>query len=293
MTTKTVTQPRRAAKPAPPPNDDLFRYGWRYVRRKLDDGREIFEQVPLTLEDVLHPEQEDVIPHTDQHENIRFYLRGGLQAHLSRDPRARVFSDLRCAWDVPQARPLGPDVAVVSRVRKRRNWNTFDVAKEGVRPTLVIEITSPETRHLDLENKVAEYARVGIPLYVIIDIVPDRKANHIVLYGYQHTSAGYVQFLADARGWLWLALIGLWIGAMQGSAEEPGAVYLYDSAGNAIGDYTSIVQARAEAEARAAAAEAQAAAEARAAEAEARAAEVEARLRELEAELRRLRGEAS
>ncbi len=138
----------------------------------------------------------------------------------------------------------------------------------------------PATRHLDLENKVVEYARVGIPLYVIIDIVPDRKADRIVLYGYQHTPAGYMQFLADACGWLWLAPIGLWIGAVQGGAEEPGAVYLYDSAGNAIGDYTSIMQARAEAEAKAVA------------EAQARA-EAEARLGELEAELRRLRGEAS
>ena len=34
---------------------DPYRYGWRYVCRPGANGRKVWEQVPLTLEDVLHP----------------------------------------------------------------------------------------------------------------------------------------------------------------------------------------------------------------------------------------------
>ena len=34
-------------------------------------------------------------------------------------------------------------LAVIFGVRERQNWGTFFVAKEGVRPALIIEVTSP------------------------------------------------------------------------------------------------------------------------------------------------------
>ena len=141
-------------------------------------------------------------------------------------------------------------------------------------------------------------------------------------------SAAYRAMTPDARGWLWLEPLRLWIGV------RDGEVYCFDEQGRQLGDYADLVtqvieseervaealaeakaqaqawiraEARAEAEAQARAAaeeqarreaaraeaeaQARAAAEARAeAEAQARA-EAEARLRALEAELRRLRGE--
>lgn len=186
------TRTRQSASSADQNGADPYRYGWRYVRRTLPDGRTVFDQVPLTLEDVLHPQEEDVIVHSDQHENIRVYLREALKARLAADPRVRVFSDLRFAWDVPGLKPLDPDVAIVFGVRKRCNWSTFDVAKEVVRPALVIEVTSPETRKLDIENKVLEYARAGVSLYVIVDVSAERKTERLELRGYQRPPAGYV-----------------------------------------------------------------------------------------------------
>lgn len=43
---------------------------------------------------------------------------------------------------------------VIRGVRAHQNWSTFDVAAEGVRPALIVEITSPETRMLDLALKL-------------------------------------------------------------------------------------------------------------------------------------------
>ena len=162
-------------RPAPTPPADLveadpFRYGWRYVKRIEPDGSEEFEQVPLTLEDVLHPEEEDFHVHTDGHEVDCIYLRLVAQAQLAGDPSAVVLRDCRVAWDVPGLRPHGPDIAVIFGVRQRRDWGTFDVAVEGVRPSLIIEVTSPETRHNDLVKKVEHYARAGVPHYVIADV---------------------------------------------------------------------------------------------------------------------------
>ena len=41
--------------------DDPFRYGWRYVRRTQPDGTEVVDQVPLSLDDLLYPEEGDFV----------------------------------------------------------------------------------------------------------------------------------------------------------------------------------------------------------------------------------------
>ena len=43
-------------------SEQEYPYGWRYVQRTAADGTVQIDQVPLTLEDVLHPREGDVIP---------------------------------------------------------------------------------------------------------------------------------------------------------------------------------------------------------------------------------------
>ena len=298
---------------------DPYRYGWRYVRRILDNGDEEFDQIPLTLEDVLHPQEEDFIVHTYEHERTCTYVENVLVGHLAADPTAVVLRDVRVAWDVPGLRPMGPDITVIRGVRAVQNWGTFDVAQEGTRPVLVIEVTSPETRHLDLEDKVAKYAQAGIPQYLIIDLREVRGYLEPRLLGYQLMPDGYERLTPDDRGWLWLESVQIGVGL------RDQRVVCYDAAGQAVGDYPSVQaarmlaetrvrmeeQARVEAEARAVEAEARTRAEEQArAEAEARArveeqaraeaetrarveeqarAAMEERVRALEAELQHLR----
>ena len=57
----TVSKSRPPRSPGPDP----YRYGWRYVRVVAPDGSETFDQVPLTLEDVLFPQVGDFIVQTD------------------------------------------------------------------------------------------------------------------------------------------------------------------------------------------------------------------------------------
>jgi len=260
-----------ATAPAPLPEDDPFRYGWRYVRRPTPDDPDHLEQVPLTIEDVLHPEVGDFIVHSDRHETDRMYLTAVLRARLEPHGQAIVLSDVRVAWDVPDLRPHGPDVMVIPGLRERRDWSTFDVAEEGVRPALIIEITSPETRENDVVRKVAHYARAGVAQYVIVDNLGRRGERQLRLLDYRLVGDTYRLQPPDARGWVYLEVAGLWLGV------EGDHVVCYTDDGTAFGDYATVVQqaadeaaARAEAEARARAAEAQAQREAAArAEAEA------------------------
>lgn len=269
-----TTQPERGTA-------DPFRFGWRYVRRELPDGEEVFDQVPLTLHDVHYPQEEDFIVHSDDHERIRGYLYDALSARLAGSPETVVLTDMRVAWDTPAVKPLGPDVIVLTGVRERRNWSTFDVGQEGARPLLVIEITSPETRRIDLIDKVDEYETAGVAQYVIVECAPRPDGVRHTVRGYRMTEAGYTPAPTNAQGWIWLDAPRLWIGAQDNS------VLLFDEAGQPIGDYVQIDAQRREAEARAQAAEARVRQEA-----EARAA-AEARVRELEQELARLREQRS
>ena len=43
-----------------PADQPEFPYGWREVQRALPDGSVEFDRIPLTLEDVLHPQEGDV-----------------------------------------------------------------------------------------------------------------------------------------------------------------------------------------------------------------------------------------
>ncbi|MCS6842284.1 MAG: Uma2 family endonuclease [Roseiflexus sp.] len=283
MTTDSLqTSPAAAASDAEP-----FRYGWRFVPHPTPDNPHHLEQVSLTLEDVLHPEVGEFIGHSDRHETDRMYLTAVLRARLEPSGIAIVLSDVHIAWDIPDLRAHGPDVMVIPGISERRNWSTFEVVVEGVRPALIIEITSPETRANDLEIKVEHYARAGVAQYVIVDDMGGRGGEReLRLLDYRLAERRYVAHPTDANGRVRLVIASLWLGV------EGDHVVCYDERGVAIGDYVAVARQAAEAEERAQRTERRARRLAERARQEAAArAEAEARLRALEAELRRLRGE--
>jgi hypothetical protein len=265
----TQTTAHRPPASDTPPETDPFRYGWRLVPRPTPDNPHNLEQVPLTLEDVLHPETGDFIVHSDRHETDRMYLTAVEPAGV-----AIVLSDVRIAWDLPDVRPHGPDVMVIPGVAERQDWSTFDVAVEGARPALIIEITSPETRANDLEIKVDHYARAGVAQYVIVDDARRRGGKRrLRLLDYRLEAGAYRLHAPDAAGRVHLVIANLWLGV------EGDHVVCYDERGAAFGEYATVVRQAAEAAERAQreAERAQREAERAQREAEARAAEAQAR----------------
>jgi len=257
--------------PKPQPQVDPYKYGWRYVPRTNLDGEIYFEQVPLTLEDVLHPQEEDFHMHTYDHENIVHYLATVCRKQLVADPSAFVLADVRVAWKKINV-AHGPDIAVVFGVKEKKNWSTFYETVEGTRPCLIIEVTSPETRRNDLIDKVTEYAQAGVEYYIIVDI----HKNKCSLRGYELTPLGYVPLKAT-QGRLWLKPVRLWLAL--GADDE---IECYDQRGQLILEYTEVEKAWQKAELRAEAESKRAETESKRAETESKRAETESKRAETE-----------
>jgi Uma2 family endonuclease len=232
---------------------DPFRYGWRHVRRRQPDGTEALEMVPLTLLDVLHPQEEDHVVENSRHERHRRYFHDVFEKRLARRPTLLSLSDCRIDWDRPDVRPHGPDLIVLERDEPWpwRSWGTLHVEEERARPLLIIEFTSPHTREIDVVNKVEHYHRVGVPLYVIVDEAQEDEP--LTLHGYRHEPHGYAELPLDERGRLYLGPFELYLVA---AGER---VVLFDAVTEKeLGDYVAVsealeaeVRARQEAERRA------------------------------------------
>ena len=274
----TVHKPRHSTAT---PKADRFFYGWRDVWQKGGNGRRRLVQVPLTEEDVQHPREGDHIVNNDLHAVDCAYLCAVFKSILASIAGVLVFSDVGIYWDDRSLRHHSPDVAVIFGARRRRQWRSFDVAEEGVRPRLLIEVTSLSTRHTDLVTKRRKYYRAGVEYYVIVDELPERRVDdprQLRILGYRRGRRGYERLDLNEQGRLWLEPVGVWLGI------DDGHVVCYDRDHQRLGEYAEVAQALAiETRARAAAEEREEiAARARAA--------AEERIRQLEEELRRRNG---
>lgn len=191
---------------------DPFRYGWRTVEVVGPDGQPTWKDVPLTIEDVLHPQEEDHFMLNEWHDEDTVYLRGVLHQVVRGRPGVRVFHDMRTDWGVPGLEPMGPDLGVFANVPQVDYCiRTFRVRELETQPLLIVEVTSPSTRHVDLGVKVQMYEQVGVPWYVIVDHGPESDERNVRLLGYRATPAGYVPLELDEKGRLWVEPVGIWL----------------------------------------------------------------------------------
>jgi Uma2 family endonuclease len=242
-------RPTRGSQP-PTVDRNPFRYGWRYVRNVRPDGTEEIDQVPLTLEDVLHPEAGDVIVESYPHNSDRDYLKAVFRTRLPHERTAAVFSDCQVDFNIPGVKPICPDVVVFFDIRRQAPWSSFDVAAEGARPVLVVEITSPDTRSNDIGTKKTYYYRAKVPWYVIADVrFEGENERRIELLLYRRTGAGYRRVKPDESGRVWLEPVGLWLGQVRDRIGGFMRLACFDpETGEEVGDYTAISQALADAQ---------------------------------------------
>ncbi len=248
----TVSDRTGVKPPGPPDGADPFRYGWRYVRIVRPDGTEELDQVPLTLEDVLHPEVGDVIVESDPHDSDRGYLKAVSKTRLVDDSAAVVLSDCQVDFNLRGVKPLCPDLAVFFGVRRRIAWSRFNVAEEGARPMLVVEVTSPETRSNDIGIKVQYYRRAGVPWYVIADVTVEKGAERrIDFIVYNLRGRRYHRVAPNEQGRVWLEPVNLWLGQTRDPQGGFMRLACYDpETGAEVGDYTAISRALAESQER-------------------------------------------
>ena len=253
---------------------DIYRYGWRDISTKMPDGTVRTRRMALTLKDCLYPEEGDHMSNNFEHHTISHYLAGAIGQALVGVAGVLVSVDLKFFWGRTDMGNHSPDIAVTFGVRDaaKKRRPSFNVVEEGVRPTVIFEIVSPNLRENDVATKLDEYYRLGIPYYVIVD--QEDEDSPRTLSGYRWTPTGYSPLPADVRGWIWIDPLKLWL-----EAEEFDVV-CYDMTGKRIMGEMELKQL-AERERDRADAE-----RIKAEQEKARADALDARIRELEAKLR-------
>src|SRR5207253_1953539 len=106
-----------------------------YVTRTRLDGTVEMDQVPLTLEDVLHPQEDDVIPEAPIQEQERGDMARIFRTRLNRVEGGLVLSDCIVDWGVLGIRNHSPDVSVFDGVvvQPDPQRGTFYLAASGGR----------------------------------------------------------------------------------------------------------------------------------------------------------------
>jgi hypothetical protein len=214
-----------------------------------------------------------------------------------------VMGNVYIHWGRRGISPRAPDVAAMPGGHYPGEGESYRVGRHGPSPSFVLEVTSPHDRWTDLEWKVVDYAAVGVPEYLVIDMWPEDGGDWRLL-GYRLGQGPfYDQIAPDDAGGVTFETVGIRFVARGRERVDlyhattgeqllsPDELAALEARARAEAESRAEAEtARAEAEAARAEAEtARAEAEAARAEAEARArAEAEARIAELEARLREL-----
>lgn len=187
----------------------------RWVERP-DGSLELLE-MPLTPEVFLDPQLEDKMVQGQWHSETGWKLAADL-AHflLSKRDDVLVLWDVKHYLGIPGLPNPAPDVSVIYGIRRRKDEDrpeSFDLLKEGARPSFVAEVISPKDRRIrkvDEVDKVEIYQRVGIPEYLLIDTPRRKNGYRFQLKGYRLDSLGrYRPLRPDREGRLFSEQTGL------------------------------------------------------------------------------------
>jgi colicin import membrane protein len=234
-----MTTPVASAAP-PAPSVEPLPYGWRLVERPGANGKVEYDQVPLSLEDVLHPQEGDEIPEHPVHNTERDYIKRACRSRLHGVRGVLVLSDCLIHWGSAGIRALSPDVSVIFNVPDTHvPGGMFYTAREGTRPRLVVEIVSPHTRSNDV-TKITLYHQLGIPDYVMIDQQRENGPRSLVHYHWEQ--AGYRTVPGSENGVL------LQCANVRLCLRDNGAVCFDATTGEEILDYHDLEEQRNELE---------------------------------------------
>lgn len=160
---------------------------------------------PLTLADLLNPtENKDGVFFMAEgplHDLMATLLAMMLRLYLN-ERGWLILRDVRVDWAQKAIHSQYPDITAVLGGRlPPETKETYVVGRDGGTPDFLIEITSKETRQVDLKAKPLLYAAAGVKELLVIDIRTPRKQPW-QLRAYQLSSLPpYKQTIApDAEG---------------------------------------------------------------------------------------------
>jgi Uma2 family endonuclease len=180
------------------------------------NGRFALVELPLTRELYLNPRIGDKLTQGELHGDVMAAFKELLGRYFKPQRDVKVLMDMKHTFGRGLYAP-GPDISIVHGVRDpERKRDSFNVVKEGVTPSLLIEIISPidrRVREMDEVDKFQFYQQVRIPEYLMVD--PPRKSTdyRFRLKGHRLDAGGCYQPIApDAQGRLLSETTGLLFG---------------------------------------------------------------------------------
>ena len=120
---------------------DPFRFCWRYVQQIGPSGVKQRVREPLTLDDVLHPQEGDHVSQNTDHDGDCLYLRDIFRFQTRNDLDTLVAHDLLVNWGIPGLRGHSPDIILFREIDEpdRTRWRLAEGLEvlRGVVPLLV------------------------------------------------------------------------------------------------------------------------------------------------------------
>lgn len=150
--------------------EDPYRYGWRERRETAPDGTEKLCWDPLTYEDLLDPQEGDIVAEDSVHRSVTEDMARILKRRYADDPKVAVWSNLKIVFRIPGLTSgPGPDICLVEGVRDRDLRRTsFRFGQEPGKVRLVVEVVSKSSVQKDYQDLLAIYGPLGVEEYVAI-----------------------------------------------------------------------------------------------------------------------------
>jgi hypothetical protein len=196
--------PQEAPRPASDgkisPGDDPFRLGWR-IRRGAPDSREVDGRIPLSADDLLYPQEGDVVPDGLHHSSFLHSFADALRRYLHKW-RSGLLVTCDVTLVLGDGKNSGPDIAVI-----RGNIDTstipraVNLSRVGGELVFVLEVVSSSEKEIenkDLVGNVGRYAREGVSEYLSVYPIVDRRVKNLV--GRRLRGGVFVEIAPDAQG---------------------------------------------------------------------------------------------
>ena len=196
---------------------DRFYYGYRRTVTQDVTGQPSYEDAALTAHDFLNPQPNDHLPQGAQHDADVNELFQILQYHQRNNLLISVLRSVKLKWGIAGlSQPVADIVVITNLVEPQSHRTVLDVAKEGITPSCIIEVTAPRFAHADLLQKTHIYEQAGIPEYIVLDsgLRPENE-NQVAavcyrVLGYELVDGKYEPMALDNEGRLYSAVNRAW-----------------------------------------------------------------------------------
>lgn len=205
---------------------DEFFYGYRYVQQ-YNNGREAWDRVPLTMDDLMYPQLEDREVQSCEHSAAGNELYNKIYTHVAGIPGMHVLWDVLVNWGIEDQKNLAPDILILTGVKEKpqQEQGAYDRAKYGGYPLVSLELTSRSTRYMDVNtesldySKYVQYQHIGVSYYLVVDVARQRKHHPPDMWGYRLERGLYRPIRPDQHGRLWIAPLNVSLGPHRNRAD--------------------------------------------------------------------------